>query len=47
MLTTIVVVVEDDCNNTVPKTPIMRPATGLDKSLLSENTDPAAFPGNL
>ena len=44
ILTTIVVVVEDDCRSTVARTPIIRPATGLDKSLFSENTDPAAFP---
>lgn len=46
MLTTIEVVVEELCNNTVPNTPIMRPATGLDRISFSANACPAALPVN-
>ena len=37
MLTTIDVVVEELCSRTVPRTPIMRPATGLDRISSSES----------
>lgn len=44
MLTTMEVVVEELCSNTVASTPIMRPATGFDKIWLSRKVFPAAFP---
>lgn len=44
MLTTMDVVVEELCNNTVASTPIMRPATGLDRILFSLKALPAALP---
>ena len=45
MLTTIDVVVEELCSNTVPRIPIIRPATGLDRISFSPNALPAALPG--
>lgn len=46
MLTIMDVVVDEDWNNTVARIPIMRPATGFDKTSLSENVELAAFPTN-
>ena len=38
--TTIDVVVEELCNNTVPKTPIIRPANGFETTLFDEKASP-------
>ena len=46
MLTTIDVVVDELCTNTVAKIPIMRPATGLLRILFDAKASPAAFPPN-
>lgn len=40
MATTIDVVVEELCSRTVAKTPIMRPATGLEIKLCEEMASP-------
>ena len=39
--TTIDVVVEELCNNTVPSTPIIRPANGFETTLFDEKVSPA------
>ena len=46
MLTTMDVVVEELCTNTVAKIPIMSPATGFLRILLDLKASPAAFPPN-
>ena len=38
--TTIEVVVEELCNNTVPNTPIIRPANGFETTLFAEKASP-------
>ena len=38
--TTIEVVVEELCNNTVPSTPIIRPANGFEMTLFDEKVSP-------
>ena len=38
--TTIDVVVEELCNNTVPSTPIIRPANGFEITLFDEKVSP-------
>ena len=40
MDTTIDVVVEELCNNTVPNTPIIRPANGFETTLFDEKASP-------
>ena len=39
--TAIDVVVEELCNNTVPNTPIIRPANGFETTLFDEKVSPA------
>jgi len=40
-------VVDEDWNNTVARTPTMRPATGLVNMSLSAKMDPAVLPRNI